>query len=159
SVLLKAIRGETDMKSLRVLLASAGFVLALCIPILSSGAASALSCDAVNLQVCELDQTPPSFVECTELDVEIPVETTDGCDLAIDKQVSINGGPFVEADSSADAANATIGDTVTWQITVTNTSDGSLNPTGSVVVHDVLPTEVTSKNSTASIGEYDGTNW
>lgn len=98
-----------------------------------------------------------SDLECNVIDVEIQTQTTDGCDLGIDKQVSVNGGTYAEADTSADAAQAQVGDTVTWQVTVTNTSDGELTPTGNLTVSDVLPSGVTYVGSTASAGSYDST--
>ncbi len=86
-----------------------------------------------------------------------------GCDLAVDKQVSINGGSFLDADSSADAAQAHVGDTVTWKITVSNPNQESLGePFGLVRVSDILPTAGVSYDGssyTASTGTYSGDVW
>ena len=77
------------------------------------------------------------------------------CDLAVDKQVSFNGGPFVEADTSADAAQGHVGETVVWKITVTNTSTSGFEPTGTVYVQDILPSAgVSYVSSTATAGSY-----
>jgi uncharacterized repeat protein (TIGR01451 family) len=77
------------------------------------------------------------------------------CDLAVDKQVSVDGGAYVEADTSTDAAQANVGDTITWKITVTNNSSGGYTPTGVVYVHDVLPSAgVNYVSSSATAGDY-----
>lgn len=76
------------------------------------------------------------------------------CDLSVDKQVSINSSSFVEADTSADAAQAQVGDTVTWKIVVTNNSSEGLTPHGAVYVHDLLPSGVSYGSSSATAGNY-----
>ena len=79
------------------------------------------------------------------------------CDLSVDKQVSINGGAFEDADTSAAAVSAHIGDTATWKITVTNTSTEGLTPHGAVYIKDLLPNGVTYGDLyTASAGAYSG---
>lgn len=96
--------------------------------------------------------------------------SSEGCDLAVDKQVSINGGAFVEADTSATAAQAQVGDTVTWKVTVSNNTpdQGSIefpdpsNPFGLVRVSDILPTAGVSYDGTsytASVGNYSSNVW
>lgn len=116
-----------------------------------------LDCGDVEGGDCNLQiQTSPLY--CTDPSVEVFNPTTDGCDLAIDKQVSINNGPYAEADTSADAAQAQVGDTVTWQITVSNDSDG-LVPTGDLTVGDVLPAGVAYDSYTASTGSYASGVW
>jgi hypothetical protein len=54
--------------------------------------------------------------------------TSPTCDLAIDKKVSLSGAPgtFVDADADNPLA-AEVGDTVTYQITVTNTGTANLS--------------------------------
>lgn len=104
-------------------------------------------------------------LQCPTSDGEFVNFNSENCDLSVDKQVSVNGGAFVEADTSAAAAGAHVGDTVTWQITVTNT-DPDFTPHGTVYIRDLLPTGVTFNSYTATAGTYhndDGTffanNW
>jgi len=140
------------MKRLKLLLASLAFVFALGTPALVNAVVSAQSCDNANCIGNQADGLTP-IVQCPTIDGEITNPNTDLCDLAVNKQVSVNGGAFVNADTAADAASAHIGDTVTWKITVTNNSP-SLTPQGTVYVNDVLPSGVTYQSSTASSGEY-----
>lgn len=90
--------------------------------------------------------------------------TSQGCDLAVDKQVSVNGGAYVEAHTAGDAAQATIGDTITWKITISNPNAGESlgQPFGLVRVSDVLPTAGVSYDGTsytASKGAYTSDVW
>jgi uncharacterized repeat protein (TIGR01451 family) len=139
------------MKRVKLLLASAGFVLALAVPLINAGMAQAVALDQIDQSVA---------LRCRKVveDGEFPsiTSTTNGCDLAVDKQVSINGGIFVEADTSSDPAMAHVGDTVTYKITVSNTSDdpSSMTPQGIVTVHDLLPSGITFGSATASAGIY-----
>jgi uncharacterized repeat protein (TIGR01451 family) len=113
-----------------------------------------ISCDQVELE-SECQLTPIPIVQCDGVDGEFPFQTTTGCDLSVDKQVSVNGGDYSEADTSADAAQANVGDTITWKITVTNNSDEGLTPAGTVYVSDVLPSAgVSYVSSSASAGDY-----
>jgi len=80
------------------------------------------------------------------------------CDLAIDKQVSVNDGQPIEANSADQAVPVTVGDTVTWIITVTNDSSQDRYPTGQVIVSDNLPEGVSLTNASATTGEYDDSN-
>ncbi len=93
-------------------------------------------------------------VQCSNNQEVILLDQRLICDLNVDKLVSVNGGPFVEADTSADAAQATVGDTITWKIIVSNNSTEGLIPYGFVYVHDVLPSGVAYVNSSASAGNY-----
>lgn len=77
------------------------------------------------------------------------------CDLAVDKLVSVNGGAFVEADTSADAAQAQVGDTITWKIILTNESSDGFTPYGWAHVKDLLPSGVSYVSSSATIGVYN----
>ncbi len=109
-------------------------------------------CDAIG-QVCNLDQ------QTETLDCFHDGDAKGICDLGIDKQVSINGGAFVEADTSADAAQAQVGDTVTWKIMVTDNSSGGFEPHGIVTVADVLPSGAAYDSSSATVGTYDSGTW
>jgi uncharacterized repeat protein (TIGR01451 family) len=80
------------------------------------------------------------------------------CDLALDKQVSVNGGEPVHAETADQAQNVTVGDTVTWTITFSNNSTEEYYPCGQVTVDDVLPSGVSLTNSLASTGEYNQDN-
>lgn len=93
-------------------------------------------------------------VVCAGNNQIVSVDERQVCDLSVDKQVSVNGGAFVEADTSADAAQAHVGDTITWKITVTNTSTEGLTPHGTVYVSDVLPSGVAYVSSSATSGNY-----
>jgi uncharacterized repeat protein (TIGR01451 family) len=128
------------MKSLRKIAVSTAFAVSLVAPFGLGAVAHAaeiqvLSCATSN--------------EVVSVDGPIPI-----CDLAIDKQVSVNGGTYVEADTSADAAQAQVGDTVTWQITVTNNSSAGYNPGGFVYVKDDIPSGFNLTSSNPSVGTW-----
>jgi uncharacterized repeat protein (TIGR01451 family) len=131
------------MKRMRVFIANISFVAGLSASALLGASVSAAT-TSPSLQ-CPVQQ---GNVEVVRVDLN-----TDTCDLAIDKQVSVNGGTFVEADTAGDAAQAHVGDTVTWKVTVTNNS-GDLQPYGVVYVKDVLPAGVTFVNYVATDGTY-----
>lgn len=97
-------------------------------------------------------QNRNTSLDCSVPDIIIEVDEQEVCDLAIQKQVKVNGGSFVDANDVAGAANARVGDNITWQITVTNTSNLGLMPRDVVYVHDVLPAGLTFESSTASNG-------
>lgn len=82
---------------------------------------------------------------------------SESCDLILDKKVSVNGGTFVEAETAGQALNVNVGDTVTWQIKVSNNSPEDHYPTGQVTVDDVLPSGVSLNDSGVSptTGEYN----
>ena len=87
-------------------------------------------------------------------------ENDDGCDLAIDKQVSTDGGAsFEDATTVGEAQTVTVGDTVIWKITVTNDGPQDSYPGGLVTVSDILPEGVTLTNASASTGEYSDSQW
>jgi len=94
---------------------------------------------------------------------EVPADeviTTQGCDLGVSKQVSVNGGTFADANNSTTAPGAHLGDTITWQITLSNaSSDPTAIPIGIVTVHDILPGAVTLGSSTASGGVFSADDW
>ena len=123
------------MKSIKMLVAGA-FVAALLIPVFVGGVVRA--------------QTTGGVLQC-ESDGQLE---PDDCDLAITKEVSVNGGAFVDANTSGEAAQANVGDSIVWLITVTNPSvpDEGYFPTGTVQVGDNLPPEVTYVSSLASDG-------
>jgi uncharacterized repeat protein (TIGR01451 family) len=101
----------------------------------------------------------PTDLLCSFYDGEFPSDTTKGCDLVVTKQVSINGGAFVDADTAEAAAQAHVGDSVQWKIVVTDNSDQGNTPFGIVTVHDVLPAGVTAGSSVASTGTYTAGDW
>lgn len=131
------------MKRVKWFLASLSFSLTIFTPLLISQASAAV----VNYLSCNrrivLDN---NIVELADV--------ADKCDLGLDKQVSVNGGAFVDADTSPDAAIAQIGDTVTWKITVTNESTNNLVPFGYAYILDVIPSGFTFNSYTASAGTY-----
>ncbi len=139
------------MKRARLLFGSALFLLALATPTMAN--AIVLPCDSV---VACLPRPVP--LECPTVQITEGGQSvsfnTEFCDLAVDKQVSINGGTFVEADTAPDAAQAQVGDTVTYKIKVTNNSSEGLTPHGIVYVSDVLPGGVTYVSSSATAGNY-----
>jgi uncharacterized repeat protein (TIGR01451 family) len=116
---------------------------------------------AEQVQLIDISDSIPNSVQCVVPDGEFSQRgVTDGCDLGVDKQVSVNGGAYAEADTSADAAQAQVGDTVTWQITVSNTSDSEdMSPYGKVTVHDVLPSGAAFDSYVASSGTYASNDW
>ncbi len=110
--------------------------------------------------IAHAQQAPQVSVSCSGFNGEPSFVTSEGCDLSVDKQVSINGGAYTEADTSADAAQAHVGDTVTWKIIVTNMSSEGLTPTGTVYVSDVLPAAgVSYVSSSATAGNYQTTGF
>ena len=80
------------------------------------------------------------------------------CDLGIKKEVSVNGGAYVDANSQAEAATAQVGDTITWKVTVTNGLPLTM-PIGDVDVSDVLPAGVNFVSAVASTGTYSANVW
>ncbi|MGZ6005247.1 MAG: DUF11 domain-containing protein [Candidatus Saccharimonadales bacterium] len=131
------------MKRIMLLLANAGLLLAIGLPLASVGTAQA----AEVVFPCVINN---------QIQVDAVVDVPPKCDLAVDKQVSVNGGAFVEADSSADALAVQVGDTVTWQVTVTDNSVGGPTPQGTVFIKDQLPEGVSFVSYTASDGTYTG---
>lgn len=81
------------------------------------------------------------------------------CDLGITKTVSVNGGAYTAAESSSTAVVAKVGDTVSYKITVSNTSTAGYLPYGQVTVKDTFPTGVTAGTSTPSVGTYVNGVW
>lgn len=77
------------------------------------------------------------------------------CDLAIKKEVSVNGGAFTDANTAGDAVAAFVGDVLTWKVSVANESTLGGNPEGTVRVSDLLPAGVSFVSATASDGTYD----
>jgi uncharacterized repeat protein (TIGR01451 family) len=132
------------MKSIRLRLTSASFALAIFSPVLIGGVASAQ----------RIVQLPcPVVIEDGEF--SSVNNNYENCDLSVDKLVSVNGGAFVEADTSSDAAFAHVGDTVTWKIIVTNNSPEGLTPHGVVYVKDELPSGVSYQSYSATNGTYN----
>ena len=126
------------------------FVSVLAMPVLAGGVALA---QPVPVLQCGQIQTIDDETFITNF-------TTENCDLGILKEVSVNGGAFVDANTSPDAAQAALGDSVVWRVTVTNPSvpDDGFIPVGDVLVADVLPSGVSFNSSTASEGSYDNTS-
>jgi uncharacterized repeat protein (TIGR01451 family) len=85
--------------------------------------------------------------------------TTEGCDLSVNKQVSVNGSVFIEAHTSDAARQAQIGDTVTWKIIVTNNSTAEQPPVGNVTLSDLMPSGFTESSHLASVGAYSSGEW
>ncbi len=139
------------MRRARLLLASITFVLALATP----GLVRATTCG----EGCKVQPTLScgGFVTFEDEDgVHTVFQLQEGfCDLGIDKQVSVSGGPFVEADTSPAAAQALPNDTITWKVTVDNHSGEGLFPSGTIIVSDMLPGGVIYDSSSASSGSYN----
>lgn len=131
------------MKNVKTVLILAFFALAMAVPVLKTSMAHATE---VNL-LCSYE-------------IQIKSDETEtgnsNCDLALTKQVKVNDGEYVDADTADTAAPAQVGDTVTWQIMVANNSDDDRTPFGIVTVHDVLPAGVTLSEANPSTGTYDG---
>lgn len=78
------------------------------------------------------------------------------CDMSILKEVSVNGGAFLDANTSPEAANASVGNTVIWRVTVSEGSIEGVNfPTGEAYISDVLPGGFTFTSFLPSVGSYD----
>lgn len=139
------------MKSIKKILVGVAYVCSVAAaPLAIAGPAHSLPCPDKIGEECIL-QPIPTPISCS---FSGPSEFPDGnCDLAIDKQVSVNGGLFVEADTSADAAQAHVGDTITWKITVSNASTGNQSPAGTwLYVKDDIPSGFNVTNTTVSAG-------
>jgi hypothetical protein len=126
------------MKSIKVLAASA-FVFALLTPVFAARVASAQT----QLR-CFVDAGAQSF------------SFTDTCDLSIIKEVSVNGGAFVDANTAPEAAQAHVGDSVVWRITVSDTSETDVQDYyvgGTIQVYDdPLPAQVSFDSYSTSDG-------
>lgn len=132
------------MKSFKKLALSAAFVASLAVP--------AIAPLSANAQVAiDLPSDNIPSINCTYIgQSELP---RGGCDLSVKKYVSVNGSAFVDADTSADASSASLGDTVTWKIVLANVNP-EFQPTGSVYINDILPSGVTYVSHLASVGDY-----
>ncbi len=95
---------------------------------------------------------------CFANEVQIEVDAQPACDLAINKEVSVNGGAFTPADTLGAAVQSTVGDTITWRITITDLSVGYV-PYTDIAVSDILPSQVSYVSHTASVGTYDQAEW
>ncbi|MEK7600139.1 MAG: DUF11 domain-containing protein [Patescibacteria group bacterium] len=96
----------------------------------------------------------PVDLQCWYYNNEFSSYTSEGCDLGITKQVSVNGGPASDADTQPAGLQARIGDIIVWTITVSDYSDRGLSPIGIVTVRDLLPSGATYVNSSATTGTY-----
>ncbi|OGL38650.1 hypothetical protein A3B63_01240 [Candidatus Saccharibacteria bacterium RIFCSPLOWO2_01_FULL_49_22] len=133
------------MKSFKLLIAGA-FVFALLTPVLATRVVSAQTA----LQ-CVID-----FGEFGE------DSTSSGCDLGIQKLVSVNGGTFFDANAEADAVSAHIGDSVVWKVIITDLSEVDASDyyvSGTIqVFDDPFPSQVTFVSYSTSDGStYDPT--
>jgi len=134
------------MKSFKLLVGCA-FVAALLIPVFAGGVAHAQTSGVLQ---CVNNNTVS----------KLPDVESDDCDLAIKKEVSVNGGAFVDANTSAEAVQGNVGNSVVWKVTITNPLTPNPNedffPTGIVLVGDNLPAGVTYVSSSTSDGStYD----
>lgn len=94
-----------------------------------------------------------------EFNEVIAEDTALVCDVAIKKEVSVNGGAFQDANTSGSAVTATTGDTVVWRITLTDMSDGGYVPAMDLLVSDILPSGVSYVSHTATDGTFDTNEW
>jgi len=131
------------MNKIKCILATAVMSLAM-FPILSISQASAATTNSLR---------------CNYNDGEVYQTGTEACDLGIDKQVSVNGGAFVEAPTQSSAVTAHVGDSVTWKVTVTNQSPTNYTPYGTVTVTDIVPSNITIGTATPSAGTFTSNNW
>lgn len=138
------------MNKLKLLLASTLLAVVAVAPL---GVSSASAEEAVNNQ---------NKLLCRYADSDYWCLTTEGCDLSVSKTVSVNGAAAVEADTAETAAQAKVGDTLVWTITVKNTSsiEGESYPVGTVTVKDIVPAGLTVTGLNDSTGGtfMDG-NW
>ncbi|MFA5003840.1 MAG: DUF11 domain-containing protein [Candidatus Saccharimonadales bacterium] len=84
---------------------------------------------------------------------------TDNCDLKIDKQVAVNSGTSTEAPTASQAVTASVGDTLTWTVTVSNNSPEGYFPAGEVAVTEAVPSNVHFVSATPSTGTYNDGTW
>lgn len=122
--------------------------------------ASFFSITALNAPVFA-QQSPTSTVLYCGQGEQIPVINTDKpatdtpvtCDLALKKEVSINGTDFFDANSADTAPQANINDVVTYKITV---KDATAQPyyisSGVVVVEDILPSSLSLIDTVPNTG-------
>lgn len=137
------------MKKLKLLLASTLLAVVAIAPL---GVSSASASEAVNNQ---------NKLLCRYADSDWWCLTTEGCDLGVSKTVSVNGGEATEADTAEAAAQAKVGDTLVWTITVKNTSNikSDSYPVGTVKVKDIVPAGLTVTGLSTSTGSYADGNW
>lgn len=81
------------------------------------------------------------------------------CDVEVNKQVSVNNGTFIDADTAGSASSATVGDTVTWKITITDNSFGFYEPDLEMLIADILPDGFSYVSHTVTSGEYIDGEW
>ncbi len=94
-------------------------------------------------------------INCIEL-CPIDNQSVTVPDLAIDKQVSINGEAYTEADTNLDSALAYIGQTISWKINVISISNNyTSNGATSITVSDLIPNQFTFQSFTTTVGSYD----
>lgn len=101
------------------------------------------------------------YLECVSQNPEVSTTETPICDTAINNQVSINDGDFIDAPNS-NPATAKIGDKVTWKLTITSRLVGFSGLNGQMNVRDELPNNFSYFNgAVASSGTYDNStsNW
>ena len=131
------------MKHIKLVLVLVLFAFAFSVPALAGSHASADNFNNGGTLKCYYEEDPSS----------------DGCDLALTKLVEVNNGGFVSAETSNAAAQAEVGDTVTWQVTITNNSVEGWTPYGTVTVQDILPSGFTNVSSVTSTGTFTDNDW
>jgi uncharacterized repeat protein (TIGR01451 family) len=93
--------------------------------------------------------------QCVQLDTPQAECSQQLGDISVDKQVMVEDGTFVEADSVGTAPTAYIGQAVTWRITVSNTQETPFGSQGNqLIVEDVIPAQFSVQNVVASAGDY-----
>lgn len=95
------------------------------------------------------------------LDIDKPAtDTPITCDLALKKEVSVNGTDFFDANTTDAAPQANIDDVITYKITVTDVTSlpYAING-GTVVVNDVLPSGLSLVSATPSAGTLTADSW
>lgn len=120
------------------------------LPLSSSISVYADNDNDVDYVKCNLVETQPSLQSQINQDNQIKPS----CDLAINKQVSVNGSTPI-SNTTSTAVQAHVGDNVVWNISVTNNSyPKNYLPTGQATVKDLLPSGVTYVSSSPSAGSY-----
>lgn len=137
------------MKGFKLFVASV-FLLTLVFAGVMQGRASAQRATPLSCVVYYFDQQEQYQFE----------HVTIGCDLSIKKSVSVNGGSFFDADTSADAVNASIGNSVTWKVVVNGSLPevpigGGTYHVGIARVSDLLPEGTSYVSHSASYGTFN----
>lgn len=112
-------------------------------------------------------QPDETSLDCQSSSVAIspqdaPIETEElpqqKCDVAVDVQVKVNGGDYVDADSSTDAVGTFLGEVVTWKVNLKDVSVGYI-PQGTIGIAVAVPFNTSIDSASANAGSFADGVW